>query len=92
MKRSKVKKKILTFLIKFDIIIIYERNNIDMRYVQVIGKPNYRPEVENIKGFATEVNSYGNVMFYPDNGIPFYCVCLESKYIKEINDGNKKSG
>ena len=52
---------------------------------------NYKPELKNIKGLATEVNSYGNVMFYPDNSIPFYRICLEVKYLKEIDNGNKKS-
>ena len=40
-----------------------------------------------INGFCTEVNSYGNVMFYPENMEPVYRVCLAKEDI--IFDGEK---
>ena len=55
-----------------------------MKRMIVTDEYNNRPEMKNIKGFATDVNSYGNVMFYPDNGIPYYRICLEKKYVKEV--------
>ncbi len=35
-----------------------------MKRMVVSNEYNYKPEMRNIKGLATEINSYGNVMFY----------------------------
>lgn len=59
-----------------------------MKRMIVTDECNNRPEMKNIKGFATDVNSYGNIVFYPDNGIPYYRICLEAKYVKEIENGD----
>lgn len=36
-------------------------------------------------GKATSVNSYGNVMFYSEEGANPYRVCLKAEDVQEIN-------
>lgn len=37
---------------------------------------------EGLYGECTNVNSYGNVMFYPNNSSPVYRVCLRANEIE----------
>ena len=41
-------------------------------------------------GNATEPNKYGNVMFYPVEGVHPYRVCLKANDIKFIEGGDAK--
>ena len=35
-------------------------------------------------GISTEINAYGNVMFYPERGFNPFRVCLKADYIEYI--------
>ena len=55
---------------------------------------NYKNKegLARIFGKATEVNEYGNVMFYPDNNNPVYRICLRQNditYIEKSAYGKK---
>ena len=40
---------------------------------------------KGVSGECTDINSYGNVMFYPDNNSPVYRVCLCASEIEFIS-------
>lgn len=37
-------------------------------------------------GVSTDINKYGNVMFYPNNSKPVYRVCKSAKEVEFINE------
>lgn len=55
------------------------------RKVKVIYYDGYRDyQLVGVIGMATEPNKCGNVMFYPDGGLP-YRICLSEEQIEDID-------
>lgn len=41
---------------------------------------------KGVYGWCDEVNRYGNVMFYPDDKKPVYCICKKAEEVEYINE------
>jgi hypothetical protein len=42
-------------------------------------------EYSGLEGLATPMNVYGNVLFYPNDGIEPYRLCLKIEYVKYLD-------